>query len=554
MERLHDACGVVGIYAPEHAESIDVRRYLTLALTALQHRGQESAGMAVYNRDGKICHRVGMGKVREVFSDTGTGLPPTRTGIGHVRYSTTGSSCVENAGPFVVGAETGLSEQACYDTIAVAHNGNLVNGESLRAQLPPELLVSTTDSEAIALLLLRANGPTLRERMIATYPLLGGAYSLVMLAEGKLYAMRDPWGMRPLCLGRIGTIWIVASESCALERISADYVREVEPGELITIDEQGLHAEVLAREPRQALCVFEYIYFSDATSQLNGRYVYSVREALGRELAREHPVEADSVVPVPDSSIPAALGYAAASGIPYGHAIIKNRYSDRSFIKPDQRLRELEVDLKFNLVRPRIQGARLIIVDDSIVRGNTMKRLVAALRHAGVKEIHLRSSAPPLRHPCYFGIDIPQEQELIAAGRSNEQIADYIGVDSLGYLSIAGLGRALNSINASEQGRVDREQGRVDREQGRVDREQGRVDREQGTRKGYPYYTTDMFATAGSSIVGVPLAGTLGLDDATATRMLYNECCYGCMQTRGWPFNPREAQLMTVTGRAARQL
>src|SRR5579884_1940572 len=338
MERLHDACGVVGIYAPEHEESIDVRRYLTLALTALQHRGQESAGMAVYDRDGKICHRVGMGKVREVFSDTGTGLPPTRIGIGHVRYSTTGSSCVENAGPFVVGPETRESEQACDDAIAVAHNGNLVNGEALRAQLPPELLVSTTDSEAIAL------------------PLLRGAYSLVMLAEGKLYGMRDPWGMRPLCLGRIGTIWIVASESCALERISADYVREVEPGELITIDEQGLHAEVLAREPRQALCVFEYIYFSDATSQLNGRYVYSVREALGRELAREHPVEADSVVPVPDSSIPAALGYAAASGIPYRHAIIKNRYSDRSFIKPDQRLRELEVDLKFNLVRPRIQG------------------------------------------------------------------------------------------------------------------------------------------------------------------------------------------------------
>lgn len=509
MERLHDACGVVGIYAPEHEECIDVRRYLTLALTALQHRGQESAGMAVYNQDGEICHRVGMGKVREVFSDTGTGLPPTRCGIGHVRYSTTGSSCVENAGPFVVGAagdpeglalrsnlyegpyRAGQVVQACYDAIAVAHNGNLVNGEALRAQLPPEWLVSTTDSEAIALLLLRANGPTFRERMLATYPLLHGAYSLVMLAEGKLYAMRDPWGMRPLCLGRIGNIWIVASESCALERISADYVREVEPGELITIDERGLHGEVLAQEQRQALCVFEYIYFSDATSQLNGRYVYNVREALGRELAREHPVEADLVVPVPDSSIPAALGYAAAAGIPYGQAIIKNRYSDRSFIKPDQRLRELEVDLKFNLVKPKIQGARLVIVDDSIVRGNTMKRLVAALRHAGAREIHLRSSAPPLRHPCYFGIDIPQEQELIAAGRSSDQVADYIGVDSLGYLSIVGLGRALNTVNEHEQP-----------------------------------------------------------DDTTATHLLHNECCYGCMQTRGWPFDPTQAQLLTVARRS----
>jgi amidophosphoribosyltransferase len=534
VERLHDACGVVGIYAPEHEESIDVRRYLTLALTALQHRGQESAGMAVYDQDGKICHRAGMGKVRDVFPDTGTGLPPTCIGIGHVRYSTTGSSCVENAGPFVVGTGTEEHpEQACNDAIAVAHNGNLVNGEALRQQFPPELLVSTTDSEAIALLLLQASGPTFRERMKATYPQLRGAYSLVMLAEGKLYAMRDPWGMRPLCIGRIGPIWIVASESCALERIGATYVREVEPGELITIDEQGLHTEVLEQEPRQCLCVFEYIYFSDATSQLNGRYVYNVREALGRELAREHAVEADLVVPVPDSSIPAALGYAAASGIPYGQAIIKNRYSDRSFIKPDQRLRELEIDLKFNLVKPKIQGARLVIVDDSIVRGNTMKRLVAALRHAGVKEIHLRSSAPPLRHPCYFGIDIPQEQELIAAGRSVKEIADYIGVDSLGYLSIAGLGRALNTLQENEEERFDREQG---------------------TRKGYPYHTTGATGVPAStgSMVGVPLAGTLGLDNETATHLLHNECCYGCMQTRGWPFNPQEAQLITVAGQAAR--
>ena len=488
IERLHDACGVVGMYAAEHGgDDIDVRRYLTLALTALQHRGQESAGMAVYDSTGKMFHRVGMGKVREVFSDTGTGLPPTHIGIGHVRYSTTGSSCVENAGPFVVGSE---AQHLRYDAIAVAHNGNLVNGEELREQLPPELLVSTTDSEAIALLLLQASGPTFRERMIATYPLLRGAYSLVMLAEGKLYAMRDPWGLRPLCIGRIDNTWIVASESCALERIGADHVRELEPAELITIDEQGVHSELLVREPRQSLCVFEYIYFSDATSQMNGRYVYNVREALGRELAREHPVEADLVVPVPDSSIPAAQGYASASGIPYRHAIIKNCYSDRSFIKPDQRLRELEVDLKFNLVKPKIQGARLVIVDDSIVRGNTMKRLVAALRHAGAKEIHLRSSAPPLRHPCYFGIDIPQEEELIAAGRSIEEIADYIGVDSLGYLSIAGLGRALNTSEAEPD-----------------------------------------------------------ISDETATHLLHNECCYGCMQTQGWPFDPTQKRLITLARR-----
>src|SRR5206468_10565424 len=279
-------------------------------------------------------------------------------------------------------------------TIAVAHNGDLVNGPELRSLFPQETLQSTTDSEAMALLLLHAQGSTLRERMIATFPLLRGAYSLVILAEGKLYAMRDPWGMRPLCIGCIGENWIIASESCALDRIGATFVRKVEPGEFITIDEGGMNSEILVRVPRKSLCVFEYIYFSDATSQLNGRYVYTVREALVRELAREHPIDADLVIPVPDSSIPAALGYAAESGIPYGQAIIKNRYSDRTFIKPDQRLRQLEVDLKFNLVKPKVKGARLIIVDDSIVRGNTMKRLVSALRHYGAKEIHLRSSSP----------------------------------------------------------------------------------------------------------------------------------------------------------------
>ena len=478
MERLHDACGVVGIYtgaAAQRNEQIDVRRYLTLALTALQHHGQESAGMAVYDERGQIASRIEMGKVREVFPDSGTDLPETCCGIGHVRYSTTGSSCVENAGPFVVGGSP--------EPIAVAHNGDLVNGKELRALFPAESLQSTTDSEAMALLLLHAEGANLRERMLDAFPRLRGSYSLVILAEGKLYAMRDPWGMRPLSIGHIGEhIWIVASESCAFERLGATILREVEPGELITIDENGMHAERLIRIPRQSLCVFEYIYFSDATSQLDGRYVYNVREALGRELAREHPVEADMVIPVPDSSIPAALGYAQASGIPFGQAIIKNRYSDRTFIKPDQRLRTLEIDLKFNMVRPKIEGKRLIVVDDSIVRGNTMKRLVAALRKQGVKEIHLRSSSPPLRNPCYFGIDIPQREELVAAGKTVQEVADYIGVDSLGYLSLPGLGRAIHSAN---------------------------------------HATT--------------------LDDATAQDFLHSEFCYGCMETQGWPFDPARA-------------
>ncbi|HEV2660231.1 MAG TPA: amidophosphoribosyltransferase, partial [Ktedonobacteraceae bacterium] len=388
---------------------------------------------------------------------------------------TTGSSCVENAGPFIVGARHGR-----YESIAVAHNGNLVNGPALRAMMPENAMISTTDSEVIALLLLDAEGQTLRERMIATFPLLRGAYSLVILSEGKLYAMRDPWGMRPLCLGRIGDSWIVASESCALDRTGATYVREVEPGELITIDEHGMRGETLVKMPRQSLCVFEYIYFSDATSEIHGRYTYTVREALGRELAKEFPVDADLVAPVPDSSIPAALGYAEQAGIPYGKAIIKNRYTDRTFIKPDQRLRQLEVDLKFNMVKPNIAGKRLVIVDDSIVRGNTMKRLVAALRRHGAREIHLRSSSPPLRHPCYFGIDIPQETELIAAGRSMQEVADYIGVDSLGYLSMAGLGRAMASSFDGSQ-----------------------------------------------------------LNDDDALKLLDREFCYGCMEKQGWPFDPK---------------
>lgn len=479
MERLHDACGVVGIYAGkavQNNEQIEVRRYLTLALTALQHRGQESAGMAVYDCHGHIASRIEMGKVREVFSDSGMGLPETSCGIGHVRYSTTGSSCVENAGPFVVGGSP--------ESIAVAHNGDLVNGSELRSLFPQETLQSTTDSEAMALLLLHSEGETFRDRVLVAFPRLRGSYSLVMLAEGKLYAMRDPWGMRPLSIGHIGEhIWIVASESCAFERLGATILREVEPGELITIDEYGLHAERLIHIPRQSLCVFEYIYFSDATSQLDGRYVYNVREALGHELALEHPVEADMVVPVPDSSIPAALGYAQASGIRFSQAIIKNRYSDRTFIKPDQRLRTLEIDLKYNMVRPKIEGKRLIVVEDSIVRGNTMKRLVAALRKQGVKEIHLRSASPPLRHPCYFGIDIPQREELIAAGRTVQEVAEYIGVDSLGYLSLAGLGRAIHSASHATE-----------------------------------------------------------LDDATSREFLHSEFCYGCMETQGWPFDPEKAR------------
>src|SRR5437660_6298146 len=438
MERLYDACGVVGIYTSKHNRCSGVVELLILALTALQHRGQESAGIAVYEESGEITRQIGMGRVHEVFSDGEGALPETYCGIGHVRYSTAGSSCLENAGPCVV-----ENKRAEREVLALAHNGNLANSAELRVQFPPEIFHTTTDSEILALMLLTAEGGTLRDRMIAILPYLKGAYSLIMLGGGKLYAMRDPWGLRPLCIGYRDDFWIVASESCALDRLGATFFRHVEPGELVTIDEHGLHSEILCKTSRQSLCVFECIYLSDPTSQFDGRAMYTIRQAMGHELAREHPVEADFVVSIPDTAIPAAIAYARTVGLPYEHVIIKNHNSERTFIQPNQQQRESALAQKFKLVQSKIEGARLVVVDDSIVRGTTMKYLVTLLRQNGARAVHLRSSAPPLRYPCHFGIDIPQQAELIASRQSIQEAARHLGVDSLGYLSLAGLGRSL---------------------------------------------------------------------------------------------------------------
>ncbi len=437
---LHDACGIVGIYDPNY--QIDVNQYLVLALTALQHRGQESAGIAVTDPNGSIATVIGMGKARDVFAGGTGSLPHTACGIGHVRYSTTGSSCVENAGPFVVGPYGRL-----FDQLDIAHNGNVVNVEALREQLPASgvELRSSTDSEIIAALLMVASGQTLGKRLRTVAPLLHGAYSLVILSEGRLYGLRDPWGMRPLALGKLGDGYILASETCAFDRVGATYVRDLDPGELVTIDQHGVHSEHFVRESRRALCVFEYIYFSDATSTLEEREVYSTREALGRELAREHPADADLVTPVPETAIPFALAFARESGIPYAEAMISSRYADRSFIKPDQRLRKLEIDLKFNFISSKVEGKRLVLIDDSIVRGNTLKILIAALRRKGATAVHVRIGSPPLKNPCYFGVDIPSQEDLIASTRTVDEVRTYLGADSLGYLSLAGLGRALGA-------------------------------------------------------------------------------------------------------------
>lgn len=430
-----EACGVIGIWEPTGA--LSVPDYLVIGLTELQHRGQESAGIAVCT-DGGIRTRVGMGKVREVFPHGVSGEQAT-VGIGHVRYSTTGSSAVQNAGPFLVGRHGERSGQ-----LALAHNGNISNSEELGMLLGDAVLPSTTDSEMVAHLLLTAEGGSLVERLRSILPLLRGAYSFVILADGKLYGMRDPLGMRPLCMGRLGRGWILASETGAIEKVGGAYVRDVEPGELVEIGEEGLRSVRLATSPRHAFCSFEYIYFAGAASAFGGRSVYAVRQALGRQLALEHGAPgADVVSGVPDSAVPAAIAYAAEVGLPYTEAFIKSRYADRSFIKPDQRLRQLEVDLKFSIVRSNVEDRSIVLVDDSIVRGNTMKRAISALRNYGAREVHLRITAPPLRNPCYYGIDIGSDEDLLAAQASVEDMAAYIGADSLGFLSVEGLAAAV---------------------------------------------------------------------------------------------------------------
>jgi amidophosphoribosyltransferase len=431
-----EACGIIGIWEPSGAFSL--ADYLVLGLTELQHRGQESAGIAVCS-GGAIETRVGMGKVREVFP-RGAGDLDAHVGIGHVRYSTTGSSCVQNAGPFLVGRPGERPGQ-----IALAHNGNISNSDELRALLGDVILDSTTDSEIVAHLLLAAAGETFAEKLGGVIPLLRGAYSFVILSGGKLYGLRDPLGMRPLCVGRLGRGWILASETGAIEKLGGAWERDVRPGELVEIGgEGGLVSTQLVERERHAFCSFEYIYFAGAASSFDGRPVYAVRQALGKLLAREHPAPtADVVAGVPDSAVPAAIAYAAESGQPYAEALIKSRYSDRSFIKPDQRLRRLEVDLKFSIVRHNVEGKSVVLVDDSIVRGNTMKRAIAALRNYGAREVHLRISSPPLRNPCYYGIDIGSDEELIAAQADTERIAAYVGADSLGYLSLRGLAEAV---------------------------------------------------------------------------------------------------------------
>jgi len=429
---LHESCGVFGIYSPGE----DVARLTYFALFALQHRGQESAGIAVAN--GKRMQVAGdMGLVSQVFDEETLSSLIGHIAIGHNRYSTRGSSRVSNVQPFIVGQGN--------NAIAIAHNGNIINAEHLHDELVQAgyTFRTSTDTEVIANLIISSSEKDWLGRIRYAMHRLQGAFSLCLLTRDSLFAVRDPWGIRPVCLGTIDGGWIVASESCALDHIGADFIREIEPGEIIRISGSGL-ASCQEQVERRALCIFEYIYFARPDSIINGKLLYPVRQAMGAQLAEEHPVEADMVMGVPDSATAAGIGYSRATGLPFCEGLLKNRYVGRTFIEPDQRIRDLGVRLKFNPLPRMLEGVRLVVVDDTIVRGTTTPKVVNLLRKAGVKEVHMRVCAPPIRYPCFLGVDMATRQELIAACNRVEEIRSFIGVDSLGYLSVEGLLKAVD--------------------------------------------------------------------------------------------------------------
>ncbi|MCS7065752.1 MAG: amidophosphoribosyltransferase [Fimbriimonadales bacterium] len=431
MGEAREECGLFGIYAPGE----DAARLTYFGLFALQHRGQESAGIAV--SDGKTVRMYkDLGLVTRVFTEPILQSLHGSIAVGHTRYSTTGSSTMRNVQPLACPTLNG--------NLVIAHNGNLVNAHHLRAALEAEgeIFETTNDSEVILRLLARAYRGDIVEAIRAMMQRVQGAYSLAILTPTQLIGVRDPFGVRPLCLGRLGKAWVLASETCALPPVGAKFIREVAPGEIVLIDEKGPRSFTGLPCQREALCMFEMIYFARPDSYLYDKLIYEVRRRMGMELAREHPADADLVIPIPDSGVPAAVGYAQQSGIPYGEGLIKNRYAPRTFIQPEQRLRELSVRLKLTPLREIIEGKRLVVVDDSIVRGTTTRQIVKLLFDAGVKEVHLRITAPPIRFPCHYGIDMATQRELVAAHHTVEDVRQQIGATTLGYLSIEGLLRA----------------------------------------------------------------------------------------------------------------
>ncbi len=430
-----DACGVVGIYAPGE----DVTRLTYYALSALQHRGQEAAGIATSDGDTMVVYKE-LGLVSQVFDETV--LKSLRGGIaiGHVRYSTTGATSWANAQPSFKSSELGQ--------LAIAHNGNLVNSLDLKESLKraggdptPDKgrLKSSSDTDLVAAHIARSNKGDMRLAIGEVLPMLSGAFSFTMMDEKRVFGARDPHGFRPLCLGRLPEGgWVLASESCALDLLGARFIRDVEPGELVTIDGRGLSSERFAPVTSSA-CIFEHVYFARPDSNLMGQNVYATRYRMGQRLAAEAPCDAELVMPVPDSAVPAALGYAQASGIPYGEGFVKNRYVGRTFIQPTQSMRQQGIRMKLNPVRAVIAGKRVVVIDDTIVRGNTTRQIVAMLREVGARAVNVRVSSPPVRWPCFYGIDMPDQNDLIAARLEVTEICSHIAADSLAYLSIRGM-------------------------------------------------------------------------------------------------------------------
>ncbi|MCI7227344.1 Amidophosphoribosyltransferase precursor [uncultured Clostridium sp.] len=444
-EKLREECGVFGMY---DLDGKDVAASIYYGLFALQHRGQESCGIAVSETNGpkgKVTSYKGMGLVNEVFTGDELERMKGDIGVGHVRYSTAGASTRENAQPLVLNYVKG--------TLALAHNGNLINAPELRKELAYSgaIFQTTIDSEVVAYHIARERVKTknVESAVLNAMKKIRGAYSLVIMSPRKLIGARDPYGFKPLCIGRRDNAYIITSETCALETLGAEYIRDVEPGEVVTITKDGIKSDTSMCLPKeqQARCIFEYIYFARPDSHIDGVSVYGSRIKAGRFLAMDSPVEADIVVGVPESGNAAAMGYAMESGIPYGTAFVKNSYVGRTFIKPKQSTRESSVKIKLNVLREAVAGKRVIMIDDSIVRGTTSDRIVKMLRDAGAREVHMRVSSPPFLWPCYFGTDVPAREQLIAYNRSVEEIRQMIGADSLGYLQIDRLKELVNGLD-----------------------------------------------------------------------------------------------------------
>ncbi|MGX8796107.1 amidophosphoribosyltransferase [Fusibacter sp. JL298sf-3] len=433
LDKLSEECGVIGIYAPGQT---GISNMLGFGLIALQHRGQESAGIAV-SKNGKTQYYKEMGLVQEVFTNDILDRLEGDIGIGHVRYSTTGESYVSNAQPLVVRYKGG--------SISLAHNGNLVNAKEIRSTLEDEgsIFQTSIDTEVIANLIAKNYHLGIKEAVVEAVRTIKGSFALVIVIDGKLIGVRDPHGLRPLALAKLDGGYALASETCAHDVIGARFIRDIKPGEIVIIDDEGVESVCYDSEKRKAVCSFEYVYFARPDSVIDGTNVFVSRKEAGRILAAEHPVDADMVIAVPDSGVAAAIGYAEASGIPYDIGMIKNKYLGRTFIQPDQKSRELAVRLKLNVMTDNVKGKRLILIDDSIVRGTTSRRIVNMLREAGAKEVHIRVSSPPVTHSCYFGIDTPNRQHLVAATHGIDAMCEMIGADSLGFLSVEGLTKSI---------------------------------------------------------------------------------------------------------------